>query len=225
MPRGVEPGGDPLDGRGGAAFLEGGVGVGTRRQSAVGAVSGDTGQRLRGRGISLDVLLQGVGVPGHVSLETVGQVEGEDQRGEQQHHPDDPSDEGRPRPQESHPAGETLAQQGEDQQGHGRTQGEGDGEDDGPGTQAVGGTDDGDGGEHRTGAGDEDQTQAETEDESPAVAPVTAPARRAKGTSRSVADRGDDQPEPDQPEDDQADPPQRVEREAQRARASTTRPG
>ena len=50
-----------------------------------------------------------------------------------------------------------------------------------PAPELVGGTDDGDGGEHRTGAGDEDQTQAETEDESPAVAPVTAPAEAGEG--------------------------------------------
>ena len=76
---------------------------------------------------------------------------------------------------------------------------------------AVGGAHDGDGGQHRAGAGDEDESEAETEDEPAALGWAGgSPASRAKGRSRSIAHRRDDQAQPDHAEDHQADPPQQV---------------
>ena len=150
------------------------------------------------------VVLESLLDRGHVArdrpLDGVGQAEGHRQARREEHSP-------RHTAHCRHPIGQppthVAAEPGDEQQRDRQPCGEGQRQDDQAPGQALRGRQDGDRGEHRTGAGHEHDAEREAEDIRGTAADRTPVGDAPEQLLQPVPDAGDQQPQPDADQDDQ----------------------
>jgi hypothetical protein len=144
-----------------------------------------------------------VGVAGHDPLQAIGDVEGDQQRHGEQHHPADLPGEHGPRPESGDPLGHALAGQREHQERDRRTQGEVDGEHHGTEADAVMRAHHGDSRQHRPRARDEERAQAQPEDEPSGVPVGLALGDAGEGSLEEMSEGRNNEPGCHDAEDDE----------------------
>ncbi|MDT5364366.1 MAG: hypothetical protein QOC69_6128 [Mycobacterium sp.] len=212
----VEPVGDALDIRCGAAAFELRAAAGAVRQVLVLIVDQAAEvEFLRDLLRSADLVLQGAGVVGNDALQRGGQVEG-DRDGEDEHHDAAcDADLALAAAERADALGDPLACEGEHQQWQRSPDRERHGQDDGVGADGAGSASQHDGGEDRPGARHEQHAKGEAQPEPAAAFTGVELGDAGERLFQDLFELRDDQTDSDQGQGDDACPTDRVLRQVQ----------